>query len=65
MMREFEYLQTGLSLVLVFIGMKMLLAGIIEIPSLVALGVTAFLIGGSVVASMVARAEDPRPPGRP
>lgn len=64
MMREFEYLQTGLSLVLVFIGLKMLLAGFFEIPSVVALGVTALLIGGSVLASMVARAENPRPPGR-
>lgn len=60
MMRDFEYLQTGLSLVLMFIGAKMLLAGFFEIPSVLALAVTALIIGGSVVASIVAGAERPR-----
>ncbi len=60
MMRDFEYLQTGLSLVLMFIGAKMLLAGIFEIPSVVALAVTALIIGGSVLASVVSGAEKPR-----
>ncbi len=63
MMRDFEYLQTGLSLVLVFIGVKMLMAGVFHIPSPVALGVTGVLIFGSVVASIVAKAENP--PAKP
>lgn len=58
-MRSLRYLQTGLSLVLIFIGGKMLVSHYVDIPSYVALGVTALLIGGSVVASLVTRAENP------
>ena len=46
-------------LVLMFIGAKMLTAEYVEIPSLVALAITALLIGGSVVASIITRAETP------
>ncbi len=53
MMRSFRYLKFGLSLVLVFIGFKMLLAHYIEIPSVFALGVTAAIIAGSVIASLL------------
>lgn len=59
MMREFHHLKTGLSLVLVFIGAKMLVAHFYPIPSTVALMVTALLIGGSIVVSMLTR--DRRP----
>lgn len=52
MMRSFRYLKFGLSLVLVFIGFKMLLAHYIDIPSVFALGVTAAIIAGSVIASL-------------
>lgn len=55
MMREFHHLKTGLSLVLMFIGTKMLLAHYVHIPSMLALAVTALLIGGSVVASLLTR----------
>lgn len=58
MMRDFRYLKTGLSLVLMFIGTKMLLAQQIEIPATMALAVTALLIGASVLASIVAKAEE-------
>ena len=57
MMRDFRYLKTGLSLVLMFIGVKMLLAGYIEVPAVMALSITVLLIGGSVVASIVTKAE--------
>lgn len=53
MMREFKYLKTGLSLVLLFIGFKMLIAHWYKLPSVVALGVTATLIIGSVVLSLL------------
>lgn len=53
MMREFKYLQVGLSLVLIFIGLKMLIAPWVEISSLVALGMTIAIIGGAVVMSVV------------
>ncbi len=55
MMRTFKHLKTGLSLVLMFIGLKMLIAHWIKIPSPLALSVTVLLIGGSVVASIIAR----------
>lgn len=55
MMREFHHLKTGLSLVLMFIGVKMLVAHFYKVPSMVALAVTAILILGSVVASMLTR----------
>ncbi|EKF16928.1 TerC family protein [Nitratireductor pacificus] len=55
MMRTFKHLKTGLSLVLMFIGLKMLLAHWIKIPSPLALTITVLLIGGSVVASIIAR----------
>ncbi|WP_265519003.1 TerC family protein [Nitratireductor luteus] len=58
MMRTFRYLQTGLSLVLIFIGFKMLFGQYIHIPSVIALAVTALIIGGSVVASMVHNRRD-------
>ncbi|WP_367714471.1 TerC family protein [Nitratireductor sp. GISD-1A_MAKvit] len=55
MMRTFRHLKTGLSLVLIFIGLKMLIAHWIKIPSPLALTVTVLLIGGSIIASIVAR----------
>jgi len=50
---RFAYLKYGLSLVLVFIGAKMMLVDVWKVPTALALGVTAALIGGSVVLSLV------------
>lgn len=58
MMREFHHLKTGLSLVLMFIGGKMLIAHVYKVPSTAALAVTAILIIGSVVASVLTRPKD-------
>ncbi len=55
MMREFRYLKIGLSLVLVFVGAKMLMAHWYEIPAVAALCVTVGLIGGSVLLSVLLR----------
>jgi tellurite resistance protein TerC len=41
--------------VLLFIGAKMLIAGVWKIPIGVALGVVAVLIGASMIASIVIR----------
>jgi tellurite resistance protein TerC len=49
---RFHYLQVGLSFVLIFIGAKMLLEGLIHIPVGVSLGVVATLLGLSVAASL-------------
>ena len=60
MMGKFHYLKVGLSLVLVFVGVKMLLAGIYKIPIVVSLGVIVAVLGGSIIASLL-RA----PPAKP
>ncbi|MBI4455585.1 MAG: TerC family protein [Acidobacteria bacterium] len=58
-MGKFHYLKVGLSLVLVFVGAKMLIAEFYKVPITVSLGVVAALLGGSVVASLL------RPPTKP
>src|SRR5690606_3112414 len=51
---RFRYLQVGVALVLVFVGTKMLI-GIVDVtvPVGVSLGVVAFSLGASVVASLI------------
>jgi tellurite resistance protein TerC len=49
----FHYLVHGLAIVLTFIGVKMLLIDVIEIPVWVSLGVVAILIAGSIVVSIL------------
>jgi tellurite resistance protein TerC len=52
-------LKYGLSLVLVFIGTKMILIDIWKVPTALALGVTATLIGGSIVLSLIKTRNEP------
>ncbi len=60
---RFHYLKLGLSAVLVFVGVKMLIAGVYKVPIGASLAVVAALIGGAVIASLVfpkgAAAHDP------
>ena len=49
---KFVYLKLGLSLVLVFIGAKMLLEGVLHIPIGLSLGVVALVLASSIVASI-------------
>ncbi|HET9634785.1 MAG TPA: TerC family protein [Gemmatimonadaceae bacterium] len=49
---KFVYLKLGLSMVLVFIGAKMLLEGVFHIPIGVSLGVVALVLASSIVASI-------------
>jgi tellurite resistance protein TerC len=56
---RFSYLKYGLSLVLVFIGTKMILIDIWKVPTALALGVTATLIGGSIVLSLIKTRNEP------
>jgi len=53
MMEVFHYLHYGLSLVLIFIGAKMLVSHYYEIPTGVALGVVGGLLALSVAASLI------------
>ena len=49
---KFVYLKLGLSLVLIFIGAKMLLEQVFHIPILASLGVVAAVLGTSILASV-------------
>lgn len=55
MMREFRFLKHGLSLVLIFVGFKMLIQHWYKLPPGIALSVVAALILGSIAASMLIR----------
>lgn len=64
-MGKFHYLKVGLSLVLVFVGAKMLLMGVYKIPILASLGIIAALLAGSIVASLLRRPTTRPPPAVP
>jgi tellurite resistance protein TerC len=49
---KFVYLKLGLSIVLIFIGAKMLLEHFLHIPILAALGVVGLVLGSSILASV-------------
>jgi tellurite resistance protein TerC len=50
---KFHFLKLGLSIVLVFIGMKMLASGVYHVPIGISLGIVALVLGGSVVLSLM------------
>jgi len=62
---RFHYLKVGLSLVLVFVGLKMLASDVLSVPIGASLAVIAVLIGGSVAASLLRPVPEPvaPPPG--
>jgi tellurite resistance protein TerC len=53
LMPLFHYLKYGLSLILVFVGAKMVLSDVVAIPNLASLGVVAVLLLGSVAISLL------------
>jgi tellurite resistance protein TerC len=53
MMEVFDYLHYGLSVVLIFIGAKMLASHYIEIPTVWALAIVLLVLATSVVASVL------------
>ena len=50
----FRYLDEGLSVVLLFVGVKMLAAHWVEIPTAIALGIIAGILAISILASIIA-----------
>jgi len=54
----FRYLQLGLCVVLMFIGVKMLLSEFVHIPIALSLGVVGTVLGGSVIASLLLPAKE-------
>ncbi|HJW34510.1 MAG TPA: TerC family protein [Holophagaceae bacterium] len=59
---RFYLLKVGLSLVLVFVGLKMLLVEVYKIPVAWSLAVIGILVGGSVMASLWLPRKTPVPP---
>jgi tellurite resistance protein TerC len=53
MMNRFHYLGTGLSLILIFIGVKMAIVHFVKIPSLVSLVVIVCVLTGAIVLSLL------------
>lgn len=53
MARRFVYLQPGLALVIIFVGVKMAIAQWLHIPVALSLAVVLFLLGTSIVASLI------------
>ena len=60
LMKLFRYLNYGLCFILVFVGLKMLLAELFKIPIVVALGVIIAILGASILVSILRR-EVPEP----
>jgi tellurite resistance protein TerC len=60
-LHRFEYLKYSLSIVLVFIGLKVLYTGIFDhhIPAAVSLGITISVLAGGVVVSMMKTRGEP------
>jgi tellurite resistance protein TerC len=55
---KFHLLKVGLALVLVFVGAKMLFAGLVHVPIAASLVVIAAILGGSILASIWSRRRD-------
>ena len=49
----FHYLKLGLSAILVFVGLKMLLVDLVKVPVVVSLGVVTLLLATAVAASLI------------
>jgi tellurite resistance protein TerC len=63
LIHRFVYLKLGLSVVLVWVGVKMLLLDVYKIPTLTSLAVVAAVLTASVVASLwVTRGQDKKHP---
>jgi tellurite resistance protein TerC len=71
MMDRFIYLKSGLAIVLGFVGAKMMLRDLVEIPTLLSLGVIVGVLGATIAISMISTArangdaEPPLPPSTP
>lgn len=64
LMRTMRYLKVGLSVVLAFVGVKMLLGDHVKIPQFVSLAVIGtVLVGTAIVSVMVGRKDEDKPAG--
>jgi tellurite resistance protein TerC len=65
MIEKFHYLKIGLSLILVFVGTKMLIAGFYKVPIWASLAAIVTLLGGTVLASWLRPQPEPQPNPEP
>jgi len=62
LMHRFIYLKLGLSFVLVWVGVKMIVShGLVKIPTAVSLSVVIGIIAASIIASLVVTKDRPKP----
>jgi tellurite resistance protein TerC len=59
MANRFRYLNIGLGVILGFVGVKMLVAGVYHVPVAISLGVIAFVLAVTVLASLRAERRSP------
>jgi tellurite resistance protein TerC len=52
-MKVFRFLHTGLALILILVGLKMIVAHYFKVPTLAMLGVVAGILTASVVGSIL------------
>jgi tellurite resistance protein TerC len=50
---KFTYLKLGLSIILAYVGVKMVLADVFPIPTLLSLAIIALVLAGAIVASVI------------
>ncbi|HST31848.1 MAG TPA: TerC family protein [Chthoniobacterales bacterium] len=63
MITRFIYLKSGLAIVLAFVGAKMMLRDVFEIPTLLSLGFVIGVLGATIIISMIVTARaDAAPP---
>jgi tellurite resistance protein TerC len=60
LIRRFRYLNRGVAVVLLYVGVKMLLIDLYKIPSGLSLGIIAFILGVAVWASLAASRREER-----
>ena len=58
--KYFKYLKYGLAVVLIFVGTKMAIADVVKIPVELSLGIIAFILGVSMLASVRRSKRDQR-----
>lgn len=64
--RYFRFLKPGISIILFYVGVKMLISGWIKIPALLSLGVVLGILAGSIILSVIIKQKpikigDPEP----
>ncbi len=63
--RRFRYLHYGLAVILTFVGLKMMLSGVVSVPTVVSLAVVAVVMAAAIGLSVLAPGSDDGVSGAP